>query len=941
MIGSWSHSVNNWLRVFRSERPLRPIVSRPFRGYRLEELETRWNPTTFTVDTFQDIINPSDGLLSLREAFQSAQANQGDSDIQFATALFVGGPQTLTLTGTLTFPDLTGTVRLLGPGADKLTISGGNSTRLFQSGSSAAVIQGVTLADGKSIGNGGAILNSSSMTLLDSVIRDSNAVAISVGSSGGGVANFGSLLIQNTAFVNNRADQGGGLANFGSVTVINSTFAANRAGAEGGAISNQGGAVLRHVTVAENLANTNGGSSQGGGIYNAPFGGSISLHLFNSIVASNQVLVAGGGPSASDIEGGPLDTASANNIIAHATTSGGLVNGVNGNQIGVNPKLMGLQFGPSGTPFFALFGDSPAIDAGDDAQSLDISGAPLATDQLGLARLVGAAVDIGAVESVPLSSAIVPGAAGADFDEGDQVIPIDPLVQLVVDSANQPLVSATVTPVNFDPEDFLTILPDGLVDVAGNTVTVSGRVVASFIGGGTDPLQFQFVSDITLAEAEFVLRRVAFGNLSDRPTLGPRLVQFKITDASLAEATAFYSIHLVGLNDGPRFGPIPDLRVSAGEVALLQVEASDLDSDSLQFTLTEGSELGATIDATTGLFRWVALVPPGLYRFTVLVADDGTPPATESVSFLVEVLPVGVAPGELGLPPPPGPLPLGPLPPDAELLGPLPLAPLGPLPPGVEPLRPPNGPGVAPRPASTGVFLGTNPGPRPVNQQTPNNSDPGSQRAGPGADGPDGERAGRGGDERGPGGREGPGGPRGGPGGDRIRPEGGQGRVPPPPRGQIERGFQPPPEARSERQALQVLSRASIRSEYLSGPVLPVATPNSAVTSILDSDDTVTLIDELRRGLAPIVVTTPPTVSTVVSMREPMLIDEDSPEVEGEPLPRSEPIVEEPVAAVEPAADVASEESIEKGPGLLIPLAGLMLWVPWQRWRRRVRRNEG
>lgn len=936
MIVSWPRSIKSWFRSIRGEQSPRRLVSRPFRGYRLEELESRWNPagppgsfTTFTVDTLQDIVNPSDGLTSLREAFQSAQSNSGDSNIVFANPLFVAGPRTLTLTEPLVFPIASGTVSLLGPGADKLTISGNDQFQIFQNSTSLAVIQGVTLAKGSSTTSGGAITNSGTMTILDCVIRDSNVTGPTGLRVGGGVANFGTLLVQNTAFINNKADQGGGLGNSGMVTVVNSTFANNRANTDGGAIYNTSGAILRQVTIAHNLANAGMGPGQGGGIFNLSSpNGPFSLTLVNSILANNQVVFSGGSLMASDFQGTPLDAASVNDIIAHAGSAGGLTDGVNGNQIGVNPKLMGLQVGPGGTFFFSLFDDSPAIDAGDFSQSLDIDGNPLPVDQLGLPRVVGTTVDVGAYEYAPPPSAIVPSIPGIDFMEGSGVVAIDPLLQLIIPPSNQPVGAAKIIPVNFAAEDFLTILPNGVVEVAGSTVTVSGRVVASFTIGVNEPLTFLFVSDATVAEIERVLRAVAFGNLSNRPSLGPRLVAFKIYDSSPAgEVNALYSVSVRPFNDVPRVGPIADLRIFTGQLAIFQVEASDLDSDVLQFSLASGGELGATIDVTTGVFKWPALVPPGIYRFTVKVTDDGSPPDTESVSFLIEVLPLGVGDGEVGLP---LPFPGG--------------GPFGPLIPGEGP-PPPRMPMGGPPGAGPGLFLGTSPFSRPALQQPPSNgSNPNPRDVRDRGEGPGGESARRGPDEQGPGNREGRGGREGpgGPGNDRIRPDGPQARLPFSPQGPGERRFQPPPEVRSERQSIQVLSRTMIRTESLSESPRPIATPSAAISSVLDSDDTVALIDELRRDLAPITVSTPSAAPTSITLRQLNLIDEELSETEVESPQESGIEDEEEIPSDEPTSSegVPEEETLRRGTGILVPpFIAALLWTGWQRWRRFRRRR--
>ena len=84
--------------------------------------------------------------------------------------------------------------------------------------------------------------------------------------------------------------------------------------------------------------------------------------------------------------------------------SGGLVNGVNGNQVGVaDPGLdpHGLQNNGGPTQTIALLPGSPAIDAGSNALAVDPrTGQPLTTDQRASASRGSSngTVDIGAFE---------------------------------------------------------------------------------------------------------------------------------------------------------------------------------------------------------------------------------------------------------------------------------------------------------------------------------------------------------------------------------------------------------------------------------------------------------------------------------------------------------------------------------------------------------------
>src|SRR5208337_428619 len=137
---------------------------------------------------------------------------------------------------------------------------------------------------------------------------------------------------------------GGGIANSGTVTVTNSTIAYNA-----------------------------GDFGSGLAVYSG------TATLFNTIVALNI------GSDISVYDGyGTVSASSAYNLIGTGG-SGGLTNGVNGNQVGVaNPGLGPLVSYGGPTETIALLSGSPAIDKGSNALAIDLTtGQPLTTDQRG------------------------------------------------------------------------------------------------------------------------------------------------------------------------------------------------------------------------------------------------------------------------------------------------------------------------------------------------------------------------------------------------------------------------------------------------------------------------------------------------------------------------------------------------------------------------------
>ena len=202
---------------------------------------------------------------------------------------------------------------------------------------------------------------------------------------GGGIYNFATLTVSNSTISgNNTNDSGGGIYNAGTLTVSNSTISGNSTVGVGGGILNGSGSTLtvRNSTLSDNRANY-----IGGGIYNF---NNTTLTLANTILANS--------PAGRDCVGVNNATNSQNNLIEDGSNACGLVNGVNGNIIGQDPKLGPLQVNtPGTTATHALLAGSLAIDAGDDTVC---SAAQISNkDQRGFTRPTGAHCDIGAYET--------------------------------------------------------------------------------------------------------------------------------------------------------------------------------------------------------------------------------------------------------------------------------------------------------------------------------------------------------------------------------------------------------------------------------------------------------------------------------------------------------------------------------------------------------------
>jgi CSLREA domain-containing protein len=202
-----------------------------------------------TVTTTADTINPSDGVTSLREAINDANASAGNDEIVIAASLLTNGPSIMTL-GSAALPTIAATSKagslvITGPGASSLIISGdnGNPSRNFgifniASGGNLS-ISGMTVSGANITGNGGAFANAGSLTVSNSTISGNTA-----SNNGGGIYNTGTLTVNNSTISNNSSGfAGGGIRiSGGIVTVTNSTISLNTslfsAGTDGLTVTN-------------------------------------------------------------------------------------------------------------------------------------------------------------------------------------------------------------------------------------------------------------------------------------------------------------------------------------------------------------------------------------------------------------------------------------------------------------------------------------------------------------------------------------------------------------------------------------------------------------------------------------------------------------------------------------------------------------------------------
>ncbi len=145
--------------------------------------------------------------------------------------------------------EITRTLTIDGPGADKLAVSGNSASRIFAIGAGISVtIDGLTLREGytNEDDGGGAIYAAGSLTITGSSLVSNTVASAGAGDRGGGAvslagANLYTLVVSDTSFVSNTAFYAGGALYVGNGTLDldNSSLVGNTASGDqelGGAI---------------------------------------------------------------------------------------------------------------------------------------------------------------------------------------------------------------------------------------------------------------------------------------------------------------------------------------------------------------------------------------------------------------------------------------------------------------------------------------------------------------------------------------------------------------------------------------------------------------------------------------------------------------------------------------------------------------------------------
>lgn len=253
------------------------------------------------------VTNTNDsGAGSLRQAI--ADAAVGDT-INFNLA---NCPCTITLTSGELIIDKSLTIQ--GPGADQLSVSGNNNSRVFNVFGDEVTLDGLSVIQGNGVGGfsqrGGGIIHqlNGTLTVSHCVLSNNRTSFNSPGSFGGGIHNEGGTVnLVATNITNNRSVWGSGVyQNGGTMNITDSTISDNSSlGGSGGGVYNTATLKISRSSISNNI-----GDDAGGGIYNAGV-----LRLTQTTVSLNKLVLNG----TTGIGGGIYNTATA--LITNSTIS--------------------------------------------------------------------------------------------------------------------------------------------------------------------------------------------------------------------------------------------------------------------------------------------------------------------------------------------------------------------------------------------------------------------------------------------------------------------------------------------------------------------------------------------------------------------------------------------------------------------------------------------
>ncbi len=448
---AWSdgHSNYGWLILNDNNNPWKLYSSDAPAGNR-PMLNVDYTPSVI-VTTTEDIMdgntnsvtdlvnNPgADGMISLREAVIATNNTAGDDRIILSSGTYsltrAMVSEEFALWGDL---DIRGNLTIQGDTSSTTAIDASSFTaqfipdRVFEIQTGATLtLTDLTVRDGDGTFGGGALINTGGALILNNTVFEDN-----IANNGGAIQNKGSLTVNTSVFRNNTANQAGAIDNRGTLNLTDVEFIGNTGGNAGGALNNSNFLRVTNVTFSGNSA------TRGGALYNS--GAFSDVIITNTTISGNTATNSGAGIFTSKLvdlinvtlayNTATLSTSSGggvylggsgavqmkNTIIANNNAAFGNNTNFQGGMISLNNNLVDdlntiaspqnkdkintdpllnptLQNNGGFTSTHALLNGSPAINAGTKTGAPD-------TDQRGYAR--DSTYDIGAFEASGTNSA--------------------------------------------------------------------------------------------------------------------------------------------------------------------------------------------------------------------------------------------------------------------------------------------------------------------------------------------------------------------------------------------------------------------------------------------------------------------------------------------------------------------------------------------------------
>ena len=380
-------------------------------------------------------------------------------------------------------------------------------------------LTGCTIS-GNSASVAGGLFNLNVTTLNDCAVEGNSAAT-----SGGGVYNRdGTVYLTGCSVSGNSAVSGAGLFNDGTANLTACTVSGN---STGGGIENEITATLIDCTIDANsergldnqfgtvtltACTVTGNSDFGLANYHSGTTGTIALN--DTIVAGNTLNGTAtdiGGPDTSDVNG-------SNNLIGTGGP-GGMVNGQNGNLVGVaDPLLASLSNYGGPTQTVALLPGSLAIGSGSLALEVDAQGHALTSDQRG--EPLDSPPDIGAFQSQGFTLALAGGNSQAVVTGSAFANPL--AVTVTAKNAVEPVTGGVVTftvPSSGASANLsgttANIDSNGGASVSATANSTSGSyTVTATAAGSTPTIDFSLTNLISLSFSGVTNQSITYGTSS-------------------------------------------------------------------------------------------------------------------------------------------------------------------------------------------------------------------------------------------------------------------------------------------------------------------------------------------------------------------------------------------------------------------------------------------